>query len=285
MSAVTEDVTNHIVAIENMANDDLNNDGFIGEPEEVEEDAVIESVVYDNLESDTDDSPPSPPPLPDGGSSAPPPLPPDGWSPPPPPSEAPDPGPPQQWRCVEQRRDLNGEPPPPNWLPCKVSGTNNSDEIIVKNQNFSGRPERKIIIYGHEGDDFAYGYKGDDTIKGHQGNDYLKGGCGNDKLQGCVGDDTSKGGNGNDFLCSGSGNDVLLGGAGSDTFKIYGFGENIIKDFTADDGDRIILKASHFGSIAQDGEHVLIAFDDNSSILVYESSLSDVVNKLTVEII
>ena len=56
MSAVKQDVTNQIGAIENMADDDLNNDGFIGEPEKLEEEAVIESVVYDNLEGEMDRS-------------------------------------------------------------------------------------------------------------------------------------------------------------------------------------------------------------------------------------
>ena len=92
-----------------------------------------------------------------------------------------------------------------------------------------------------------------------------------------------KGGYGNDILCSGGGNDLLLGGGGSDTFKIYGSGENVIKDFSANDGDRIMLKSTIFDSIAQDGEHVLISFGDSSSLLVLESTLRDVVNNLTAE--
>ena len=53
-----------------------------------------------------------------------------------------------------------------------------------------------------------------------------------------------KGGYGNDILCSVGGNDLLLGGGGSDTFKTYGSWENVIKDFSANDGDRIVLKST-----------------------------------------
>ena len=55
-AANTQDVTSQIGVIENMADADLNNDGFIGEPEKLEEEAVVESVVYNNLEGEMDRS-------------------------------------------------------------------------------------------------------------------------------------------------------------------------------------------------------------------------------------
>ena len=135
-------------------------------------------------------------------------------------------------------------PPPPAGVTVvtQIFGTDNSDELYVDLD--------RNLIWGYEGDDFAYGYKGDDTIKGRKGNDYLKGGCGDDKLRGSEGDDTLKGGYGNDILYSGGGNDLLLGGGGSDTFKTYGSGGNVIKDFSANDGGRIVLKSAIFDSIA-----------------------------------
>ena len=50
------------------------------------------------------------------------------------------------------------------------------------------------------------------------------------------------GGRGNDWLEGGSGNDVLSGGAGSDTFAFRAnSGNDVVTDFNAAQGDRVIL--------------------------------------------
>ncbi|MBQ0820764.1 M10 family metallopeptidase C-terminal domain-containing protein [Microvirga sp. HBU67558] len=77
-----------------------------------------------------------------------------------------------------------------------------------------------------------YGEGGHDTLIGKGGGDYLVGGAGNDTLD------------------SGFGDDVLNGGAGADAFRFstgLGAGNvDTIQDFSAAEGDRIVLSRSVF---------------------------------------
>ena len=84
---------------------------------------------------------------------------------------------------------------------------------------------------------------GNDILHGGEGSDILVGGGGDDILNGGLGDDMLYGGTGNDVLTGGAGNDTLYGGAGSDTFTwLKGDdGHDVIKDFNAEQGDRIDL--------------------------------------------
>ncbi|WP_244973002.1 immunoglobulin-like domain-containing protein, partial [Pseudomonas edaphica] len=85
---------------------------------------------------------------------------------------------------------------------------------------------------------------GNDTLLGGAGDDILFGQGGNDLLDGGKGNDILLGGTGNDTLIGGPGNDILIGGSGADTFvwKAGDFGNDVIKDFKASEGDRIDLK-------------------------------------------
>ncbi|VEE14849.1 retention module-containing protein [Ectopseudomonas mendocina] len=80
-----------------------------------------------------------------------------------------------------------------------------------------------------------------DLINGSKYSDILNGGNGHDVLYGNGGHDLLNGGDGNDLLIGGVGNDTLIGGAGADTFmwKSGDFGNDVIKDFNAAEGDRI----------------------------------------------
>ncbi|UVF18215.1 calcium-binding protein [Microvirga terrae] len=79
-----------------------------------------------------------------------------------------------------------------------------------------------------------YGEGGNDTLTGKAGGDYLFGGSGGDWLDG------------------GFGCDVLSGGAGADTFRFStgpGAGNvDTLQDFSAAEGDRIVLSRSVFAS-------------------------------------
>src|SRR5690606_24919320 len=88
------------------------------------------------------------------------------------------------------------------------------------------------------------GGNGNDLLFGQGGDDTLNGGAGNDILIGGVGKDTLLGGEGNDLLFGGKGDDTLTGGSGADTFvwKAGDYGNDVIKDFKAAEGDRIDLK-------------------------------------------
>nr|WP_260619666.1 retention module-containing protein [Pseudomonas sp. B11D7D] len=85
------------------------------------------------------------------------------------------------------------------------------------------------------------GSEASDLINGSKYSDILNGGNGHDVLYGNGGHDLLNGGDGNDLLIGGVGNDTLIGGAGADTFmwKAGDFGNDVIKDFNATEGDRI----------------------------------------------
>ncbi|MGE6981396.1 retention module-containing protein [Kluyvera intermedia] len=113
---------------------------------------------------------------------------------------------------------------------------------------------------------------GNDKLYGGEGNDILMGGGGNDILNGGEGNDLLFGGTGNDVLIGGKGNDTLYGGTGSDTFTwLKGDdGHDVIKDFRADEGDRIDL-SDLLGDVANtDLASYIKVTDDNHGNTVIE---------------
>ncbi|WP_342650023.1 immunoglobulin-like domain-containing protein [Pseudomonas sp. REB1044] len=99
-------------------------------------------------------------------------------------------------------------------------------------------------LIGGDGNDILFGQGGDDYLDGGRGNDILLGGTGNDTLIGGEGNDLLIGGAGNDILIGGKGDDILIGGSGADTFvwKAGDFGNDVIKDFNQQEGDRLDLR-------------------------------------------
>jgi Ca2+-binding RTX toxin-like protein len=69
---------------------------------------------------------------------------------------------------------------------------------------------------------------------------FLLGGAGNDVLLGGHGNDVLVGGAGNDTLAGGAGVNDLVGGAGADRFLV-GHGKDVITDFNAAEGDRLVF--------------------------------------------
>ncbi|BBR57465.1 retention module-containing protein [Klebsiella sp. WP4-W18-ESBL-05] len=121
------------------------------------------------------------------------------------------------------------------------------------------------------GDDILHGGSGNDILYGGGGNDILHGDEGNDLLYGGTGDDILIGGAGNDILIGGQGNDTLYGGSGSDTFTwLKGDGgHDVIKDFRADEGDRIDL-SDLLGDIADTdlASYIRVTNDDNGNAVI-----------------
>ncbi|WP_162559405.1 calcium-binding protein [Microvirga sp. 17 mud 1-3] len=106
-----------------------------------------------------------------------------------------------------------------------------------------------------------------EVLQGTNANDYLtgvdRGGGsgvqlygegGNDNLTGKGGGDYLFGGSGNDWLDGGGGSDILNGGAGQDSFAMLtalGAGNvDRIEDFSAAEGDRIVLSRGAFANMA-----------------------------------
>ncbi|MEO9877359.1 MAG: calcium-binding protein [Anderseniella sp.] len=81
-----------------------------------------------------------------------------------------------------------------------------------------------------------------EIIRGTRRADTLEGGDGVDFMSGRGGRDILNGGDGNDFLNGGRGRDIMTGGDGADWF-VFGR-RDTITDFSIEDGDTILFKAS-----------------------------------------
>ena len=100
------------------------------------------------------------------------------------------------------------------------------------------------VIKGTKKNDAFEGGKLDDYIDGKKGNDILDGKEGNDALFGSKGLDQLYGANGDDYLSGGSGDDILEGGSGADIFALSA-GDDLITDFSLEDGDKIDIKGKY----------------------------------------
>ncbi len=100
---------------------------------------------------------------------------------------------------------------------------------------------------------------GNDLFDGRAGiQDAVFGDAGNDTLLGGKGRDFLHGGDGNDHLDGGRGRDVLTGGAGADEFWFTNTvtswkKADRITDFSADDGDLIVLDRDAYSTLGKAG--------------------------------
>jgi VCBS repeat-containing protein len=96
----------------------------------------------------------------------------------------------------------------------------------------------------------------------------IVGGSAGSELAGSAGDDYIDGGTGNDLLIGGAGDDILIGGTGADTFvwKAGDTGNDVVKDFSASQGDRIDL---HDLLVGENGGNILdyLRVDTSTSTL------------------
>jgi Ca2+-binding RTX toxin-like protein len=81
-----------------------------------------------------------------------------------------------------------------------------------------------------------------EITRGSRSSDTLDGGDGVDFISGRGGRDILNGGDGDDFLNGGRGRDIMTGGDGADWF-VFGR-RDVITDFSIEDGDSILFKAS-----------------------------------------
>jgi Ca2+-binding RTX toxin-like protein len=78
----------------------------------------------------------------------------------------------------------------------------------------------------------------------------IKGSSKADSLLGTASTDSVEGGRGNDRLDGGAGNDTLVGGAGADTFVLRsGGGDDVVSDFDAASGDRVMFDYGTYSDI------------------------------------
>jgi hypothetical protein len=127
---------------------------------------------------------------------------------------------------------------------------------------------RANVITGGRGDDLLNGTPGDDVILGLGGNDTIHGLGGNDILRGGKGNDVIVGGDGDDEIWGDRGDDTLTGGRGADLFHgAEGADLDLITDFTAAEGDRIVLKTGTRYTVHQVGRDTVIELRGSRIVL------------------
>ena len=103
-----------------------------------------------------------------------------------------------------------------------------------------------------------------DNLRGDNADNVLSGNAGNDVLSGRNGDDVLKGGLGADRLQGGRGDDKMWGNEGSDTF-VFNAGDDVVKDFTASEGDRIELDVSALGIAGMTAQEIVSTYASTST--------------------
>lgn len=143
------------------------------------------------------------------------------------------------------------------------------------------------LLIGEDGDDILQGFEGHDTLVGGNDHDILHGNEGNDRLHGNAGNDNLRGGQGNDLVFGGRGddrlygdlgndtvsgdrgNDTIHGGAGADDFLIGpGSGLDLIADFSAREGDRLVMPKDIFWTMSVEGNDTVIRLDGTTEVRI-----------------
>ncbi|WP_371157125.1 nidogen-like domain-containing protein [Jannaschia sp. 2305UL9-9] len=148
-----------------------------------------------------------------------------------------------------------------------IAGGSGDDTILGDDRNVVESDVSRDL-----GDDTIYAGDGDDSVFGGHGNDIIDGNTGNDTLLGGTGDDLLNGGVGDDFLFGGLGDDTLTGGPGADRFMTTSYSADVscIEDYSADDGDILVLTGTAFSSESMRlvGQRM---YDLDGSVAEYES--------------
>jgi len=149
-----------------------------------------------------------------------------------------------------------------------VNGNQGDDTII-------GRSSVGDVLLGGQGNDIinASQSTGHNIINGNLGDDTLVAGSGGDTVRGGQGDDVIYGGSGNDWLSGDRGNNTLTGGAGADTFHA-GPGNDLVTDFDAAEGDRVMLDLGTAYTVSQVGEDVQIDLVGGGRMILQHVQLS-----------
>ena len=116
-----------------------------------------------------------------------------------------------------------------------------------------GRPG--AVIEGTEDGEWIFGTAADDAIVAGGGDDFVQAIAGTNTISAGDGNDTVLGGDGGDTIEGGSGDDVMSGGGGADTFLFdpsRAEGDDVIVDFTPEDGDALALSAAGLSRVGID---------------------------------
>ncbi|MFT4936963.1 MAG: Ca2+-binding RTX toxin-like protein, partial [Pseudoalteromonas distincta] len=141
-----------------------------------------------------------------------------------------------------------------------LSGGDGADIVLGgKDNDFVHGNAGADNVSGDLGDDTAHGGQETDLVHGREGNDVVSGDAGNDTVRGGKGDDRVFGGLGDDFVSGDVGSDTVSGGAGADMFHaVAGAGLDLVTDFNAVEGDRVVLNSGSVYSVAQVGGDTVV---------------------------
>ncbi|HET6972262.1 MAG TPA: hypothetical protein VFH92_14130 [Phenylobacterium sp.] len=124
------------------------------------------------------------------------------------------------------------------------------------------------MLSGSERDDRLEGIEAPDDIQGRGGADTIHGRGADDVLRGGRGNDLIFGEDGDDWIEGGRGDDTLIGGLGADTFSAFeGSGLDLVLDFTAGQGDRVVLAPDLAFTVRQQGADTVIEFAGGRVVL------------------
>jgi Ca2+-binding RTX toxin-like protein len=123
-------------------------------------------------------------------------------------------------------------------------------------------------VRGGQGGDLVFGDGGDDGhVNGNIGEDTVHGGIGNDTVFGGQGNDQVFGDEGDDQLSGDLGDDTLSGGAGADRFAMRpGGGHDVVTDFNAVEGDRILLNPGQAFTLSTVNGSAVVTLDTGDSL-------------------
>jgi Ca2+-binding RTX toxin-like protein len=131
------------------------------------------------------------------------------------------------------------------------------------------------IVVGGKDQDQLFGDAGNDIVWGNLGNDTLDGGDGNDQVRGGQGDDVLTGGAGDDWLSGDRGSDTITGGTGADVFHSFsGAGLDVVTDFNAAQGDRVMLDPGTTYTASQVGTDTVIDMGGGDRLVLQHTTLS-----------
>lgn len=140
---------------------------------------------------------------------------------------------------------------------------------------YGGQDEDQL--YGNQDQDLILGNKGADNIFGGQDDDWLYGNQGSDVLYGNRGNDSIWAGQDDDWIDGGEGGDWLWGNKGGDLFHLSA-GDDVIYDFSADEGDRLEVDGSQVLGYLQLGDDLLVTHEQGTVLLMgitFGSQFSD----------
>jgi len=144
---------------------------------------------------------------------------------------------------------------------------NTGDDTLSGGGEFS-------TLYGGQGNDRISAFGPSATANGNKGDDVLVGSIfSGDSLYGGQGDDSIEGGPRKDWISGDLGHNTLAGAGGADTFHASA-GDDVVRDFSIADGDRVQIDAGLTYDPRQIGPDVEVTLSNSGHMTLQNVQLS-----------